>query len=210
LKTKGTVSLQRTFLKCSFRTEGFGSSSVVIVFFCVESTDHRCRSRQMFGSAKDFCPKNFCAAKFPFAKVLLRNLTKTWRPFLFFLEVTFFLEKKKVKFRRFSSVSLIDHTNRTKVSKHLCPNFQGFWPGFRQIKTFGDALAPFALLAPTPLSQIAIVYIVLSLQGLSQLDKPGSTFETESFRQPLDLWFLTFFSTTSPLRNCPLFQAPFL
>ena len=157
-----------------------------------------------------FLPEKFLCSKVSLCKSSFTKSHKNMKTFFVFFGGHIFFGEKKVKFRRFSSVSLIDHTNRTKVSKHLCPNFQGFWPGFRQIKTFGDALAPFALLAPTPLSQIAIVYIVLSLQVLSQLDKPGSTFETESFRQPLDLWFLTFFSTTSPLRNCPLFQAPFL
>jgi len=34
--------------------------------------------------------------------------------------------EEKVKFSRISTVSLIHHTIRTKVSKHLCPNFSGF------------------------------------------------------------------------------------
>jgi len=59
------------------------------------------------------------------------------------------MEKKKVKFRRISTVSLIHHTMRTKVSKNLCPHFAGFFPYFQrfcpdfcQIKTLGVALLP--------------------------------------------------------------------
>jgi len=31
------------------------------------------------------------------------------------------------------------------VGRHFCPDFQGFCPDFRQIKTFGGALAPLQL-----------------------------------------------------------------
>ena len=57
------------------------------------------------------------------------------------------MEKKKVKFRRISTVSLIHHAMRTKVSKHLCPNFAGFFsvfsdkfPGFLTNQNFWGAL----------------------------------------------------------------------
>ena len=57
--------------------------------------------------------------------------------------------KKKVKIRRNSTVSLIHHTMRTKVSKHLCPNFAGFFsrfsgifPGFLTNQNFWGVLVP--------------------------------------------------------------------
>jgi len=81
----------------------------------------------MLGRVKDFCLKSFFAAKcFPLQNFLSQYVT---------------FSEKKVKFRRFKSVSVIIHTNRTKMSKHLCPGFQGFCPEFRQIKTFEGALA---------------------------------------------------------------------
>jgi len=63
--------------------------------------------------------------------------------------------EKNAKFRHISSSHSrerscrIHHTMRTKVSKHLCPNFPGFCPDFWQIKTFGGAFSP-----PPPTPQI--------------------------------------------------------
>jgi len=93
---------------------------------------HRCRSKQKFGGAKDFC-QNFSKLA---RKVVQRLPTsflpqRSWRPFLVW-------PPKKV-FICFS----------TNVGRHFCPDFQGFCsdfqgfcPDFRQIKTFGGALAP--------------------------------------------------------------------
>ena len=50
--------------------------------------------------------------------------------------------ERKVEFIRISTVSLICHTVKAKVSKHLCLNFPGFCPDFQRIKTFGGALSP--------------------------------------------------------------------
>ena len=71
-------------------------------------------------------------------------------------------EKKKVIFRRISTVSLIYHTMRAKVSKHLRQNFAGFFHNIRDFaqifdksKLMGKYLYPPASLPPTPLSKLA-------------------------------------------------------
>jgi len=72
------------------------------------------------------------------------------------------MEKKTVKIRRISTVSLIHHTTRTKVSKHLCPNFawlrifRDFARIFDKSKLLGVRLYHPASPPPTPLSKLAL------------------------------------------------------
>jgi len=98
----------------------------------------RCRSRQIFGVAKDLFP-NFpnLPEKFFCGNLLQLQIFLAQKRWNFFL--------KKLEFRHILSVSLIDYPSGTKVSKHLYPDFQGYCPDFRQIKTFRGVLAP-----PTP------------------------------------------------------------
>ena len=73
------------------------------------------------------------------------------------------LWRRKTSFRRISTVSLVQHTMRINVSKHLCPNFAGFFsiiseilPGFLTNQNFwGCACAPLHPPPPTPLSKLA-------------------------------------------------------
>ena len=72
-------------------------------------------------------------------------------------------EKKKVKSRRISTVSLIHHTMRTKVSKYLSPNLQDFFHIFRDFawifdksKLLGLRLYPLTSPPATPLSKLPL------------------------------------------------------
>ena len=124
------------------------------------TSDHRCRSKQIFLGCKGFlpkffqtCPKRFCAT---FAdRVSVWPFTK-WSSLVFLqtLEANFF--------------------KSSSVGRHFCPNFQGFFreiwgfcsdfqgfcrnfqgfcPNFQQTKILGSALAPAAPPPPTPLPQ---------------------------------------------------------
>jgi len=99
---------------------------------------HRCRSRQIFGDARIFCPrfpqtcpKKYCAANFPstlslgdgYSTLIFTN-SKTRRNRLF----SFFWRKKSDFLFSQTHWSL---NKKQKVSKFLCPNFQGFCTNFR-------------------------------------------------------------------------------
>ena len=66
---------------------------------------HRCRSRQIFGGAKEFrpnfpqaCPQSFCAPNIPWSEIATGRAQKS----LQFMSSGGFSEEKKVKFRRLS------------------------------------------------------------------------------------------------------------
>jgi len=111
---------------------------------------HRCRSKQIFWGAKDFCPKS-CAI---FAQKVVQ-----------FLSTVFWCDHEKMVFTYFSA----------HVGRHFCPdfqgfcqNFQGFCPDFQQIKTFGGALAhP----PPTPLLLFIIIPPVTDVHMMPQRGK---------------------------------------
>jgi len=104
--------------------------------------NHRCRSKQNFGGAKDFCPN---CPNFP--KKLCDLPTNflsqgSWTEGLFrwalWKSLHLFLCK------RWAPIFL----KSNNIGRHLCPDFQLFCPDFRQIKTLGGDLGP---PPPTPL-----------------------------------------------------------
>jgi len=101
------------------------------------SYGRRCRSTQIFGGAKHFCPN--------FPKLARKNFEPLVRIFSHWMTST-----KKVSMwfqRRFFFKS-------KHVGCHFCrisTDFQGFCPDFHQIKTFGGALAHPTPPPPTPL-----------------------------------------------------------
>jgi len=86
---------------------------------------HGCRSKQIFGDAKDFCPI--------FPKLARKNSKKV---------------TSKKKNNILGAILLIFSGSLWRFSeicpdfKLFFPDFKGFWPDFHQIKTFGCALAP--------------------------------------------------------------------
>jgi len=92
---------------------------------------HRCRSRLVCGGAKEFCPNFSILARNVFVRLFSTlSLTKIMKTF-------FGVTSKKdlhVFFFGFEE-------NKSSVGRHFCLHFQGFCPDFRQIKTFGGALA---------------------------------------------------------------------
>jgi len=107
---------------------------------------HRCRSRQILGSAKDFCP-NFpkltrkVLCDFWLQIFCLCVFCKRWAPF-------FFNQPFLPAFLEFYP----DFQVFCPEFQGFCSDFQGFYPDFRQIKTFGGAFARPAPPPPTPLS----------------------------------------------------------
>jgi len=89
----------------------------------------RCRGRQIFGGAKDFCPnllkltRKICVSK------MIRTLL--WKSHKKGLHVYYGEEKSQIQ-TYFDSQSH-HHTMRRKLSKHLCPNFAGFFSVFSEI-----------------------------------------------------------------------------
>ena len=102
--------------------------------------NHKCRSRHIFGAAKDFCPNS--------PKLTQRNCKKVtykkWRHFAqikpcwapYFQGACSDFQGFCEGFPRFCS-----------DFHRFCMDFKRFWPDFYQIKTFGVALA---LPSPTP------------------------------------------------------------
>jgi len=91
--------------------------------------------RKIFDRISSNLPEKFVCGNVPLQIFHLKNDEGYfWRSHahnkLFFKKGlhVFFREKKS------NSVSLNHHPMRTKVSKQLCPNFQGFCPDFRQMR----------------------------------------------------------------------------
>ena len=94
---------------------------------------HRCRSRQIFGGAKDFCP----------------TFSRFQRKIFVWLMPTIILPKNQersscVFSQTLGAIFLPD-------CRGFYQKFQKFCPDFQQIKTFGSALPPPATPPPTPL-----------------------------------------------------------
>ena len=66
---------------------------------------HKCRSRQIFGSGKDFCPN--------FPKLARKKFQRKWP------------SKKRLHF-----ISCCAHFSKSKHFKHFCPNFPQTCPSF--------------------------------------------------------------------------------
>jgi len=117
------------------------------------SIHHRC-SRQIFGVRRIFpefpqtCSKNF------FVQLLPKNF------FHKIMNTSFSWNLQKKVFRCFY-VNLGCHFLKSNnVGRHFYPDFQGFCQGFRQIKTFGGALATPSPPSPTPLLFITVSWII--------------------------------------------------
>ena len=111
-----------------------------------ECLNHRCRSRQIFGAAKDFCPIFPKIARKIFVPLLSTNFLtqRSWRPFYGMTS-----KKRSAKVgRHFLKLSTVGRDFRL--------DFQRFCPDFGQIKTFGVVLAPPAN-PPPPLARTSVV-----------------------------------------------------
>ena len=132
----------------------------------VGCTHRSCRSRQIFGDAKDFCPNLHKLGRKDF-------LCDSWLQIFSHKDHEDLLrcDLRKHVFLRFSANVGCYFLKSNNVGRHFCPDsqgfcpdfqgfcpdFQGFCPDFWQIKTFGGALAP---PPPTPLALIYVsVYI---------------------------------------------------
>ena len=69
-------------------------------------------------------------------------------------DVSMVTAKRKMVFTCFSANPGRNFSKSNKVGRHFCPDFQGFCSDFRQIKTFGGALAPPAPPPPAPLLEL--------------------------------------------------------
>jgi len=98
----------------------------------VASSNHRCRSRQIFGDAKDFCPNFPKLARKNYKGDLPKKSKKTsafwfWAPFS--------------SNQRTSNDSVKVVTPFCPDFHGFCPDFKGFCPDFHQINICGGALA---------------------------------------------------------------------
>ena len=107
---------------------------------------YRCRSRQLFGGAKDFCP-NFPKLAW---KVFCETFTYKVAPIK--IVKTFFWWDFQIKVFMCLFANVGRHfVKSNNVGCHICPDFQEFCSDFRQIKHFGGALAPSTSPPGTPL-----------------------------------------------------------
>jgi len=113
---------------------------------------HRCRSWQIFGDAKEFCPNSpnlpeKIKQKSPPKKCQFGRhffqIKACWKPFL-------------LKFSGVCEVSQRFFPNFVG----FCPNFRGFCPDFNQIGTFDGAVAPPAPPLPTLVYRIDPISMV--------------------------------------------------
>jgi len=98
-----------------------------VFFRLTDTTTHRCRSKQIFGSAKNFCPNvpklawKVVLQLVPYKFALTENVkTCTWCDFQ----------------KRYSFVFL------QALGAIFCLNFQGFCPDLRKLKLLGVRLNP--------------------------------------------------------------------
>ena len=99
---------------------------------------HRFSRKQIFGGAKDFCPnfpKLFRKVLWDFPYKISLQRSKIMKAFLWY-------DLQKKLFMCFSGNVGRQFFKSNNVGRHFCPNFQRFCSDFRQIKTFGGALAP--------------------------------------------------------------------
>jgi len=94
---------------------------------------HKCRSRQIFGRAKDFCPMSPKLAQ----KVLCDFCQQ-----IFSHKRQFLVWPPKKGFMCFSAI--IEHhiLKSNKFGRHFCPDFQRFWPDFNKSKLRRCAFTP--------------------------------------------------------------------
>ena len=108
---------------------------------------HRCRSSQIFGDAKDFCP-NFPKLARKVRATFLRIFPPTK-----IMNTSFGITSKKcfhvmlhtlgaIHFYPYFQVVCPDCQVFCEHLHRFCQNFQEFCPDFREIKTFGGVLVP--------------------------------------------------------------------
>jgi len=91
---------------------------------------HKRRSRQIFGCAKDFCPKSSKLSR----KVLCDFCQQIFPPY--------FGVTSKNEFMCFSANVGHHFLKSNNVVRHFCPDFQGFCPDFNKSKLFGVSFHP--------------------------------------------------------------------
>jgi len=133
------------------------SKNLLILFRFQFSDSHvqRCRSRKMFGGAKDFCTNIPKLSWKAFVRLFPTNFSKIMRPFFGWDHTKTLLlgvsSKKEIKvFMCFFGFG----------ERHARILFSGFCPIFRQNKTFGGALEPPSTPPHTPL----LLFLFLSYE----------------------------------------------
>jgi len=101
---------------------------VKLVWSICNYMSHRCRSWQIFGVAKEFCPNS---PNFPEKKSNKSHLQKKFNSGAIFF-------KSEHVGRHFCS----NFQGVCEGSQRFFSDFMGFCPDFHQIKTFGNAVAP--------------------------------------------------------------------
>jgi len=121
--------LNGTFSQCSTTLKKLFCAYCVPVIY---GASHRCIAAGKYLGVRRIFARRRISPSLPEkllgspTNFLSRILTKNMKAFF----------GEKVKFRRFQSVNLIDNTNKTRVSKHLCPNFSGILPRFSTNRNF--------------------------------------------------------------------------
>jgi len=103
---------------------------------------HRCKSRQNFGGAKEFCPNS--------PKLVRKKLTSKKKLFMS-IRAPFFKSKHVGRHFCLYFQKVCEGSQRFFPDfKGFFPDSIGFFPNFHRIKTFGGAVAPPAPPPPTP------------------------------------------------------------